>query len=93
MVDDEVYDLLRSAGAGLCVSEREDGGAPPLVQLADWGYVRLRLEQYTHADLAAWADRLAAAPWQEAHVYFMHEPTAPAYAAALLQLWQSPPAP
>ena len=31
-----------------------------------------------------WAERLAATQWQEVHVYFMHEPTAPGYAAALL---------
>lgn len=90
--DDELYALLQAAGAALCVSEREDGAAPPLVHTTDWGYVRLRLEQYSDADLAAWAERIAATPWQEAHVYFMHEPTAPAYAAALLQAQQPPPA-
>jgi uncharacterized protein YecE (DUF72 family) len=83
--DDEVYALLREAGASLCLSEREDHSAPPLVETAPWGYVRLRLETYTEADLAAWAHRLAATGWQEVHVYFMHEPTAPAYAASLLQ--------
>lgn len=83
--DDEVYALLKGAGAALCVSEREDSTPPPLVETAPWGYVRLRLESYTDADLAAWAERLAATKWQEAHVYFMHEPTAPGYAAALLK--------
>jgi uncharacterized protein YecE (DUF72 family) len=77
----------------LCVSEREDGAPPPLVYTTDWGYVRLRLEQYSDADLAAWAGRIAATPWHEAHVYFMHEPTAPAYAAALLKAQEPHPAP
>jgi uncharacterized protein YecE (DUF72 family) len=90
--DDAVYALLRSAGAALCVSEREDGGVPPLVPTADWGYLRLRLEEYGDADLAAWAERIAGAPWRQAHVYFMHEPTAPAYAAALLARWEQRPA-
>jgi uncharacterized protein YecE (DUF72 family) len=84
--DDEVYAALRSAGAALCLSEREDSTPPPLVETAPWGYLRLRLEQYTEADLAAWAARLAATRWQEAYAYFMHEPTAPGYAAALLGL-------
>ena len=83
---DDVYALLRSAGASLCVSEREDKSPPPLVETAPWGYVRLRLENYSDADLAAWASRLAATQWEEVHVYFMHEPTAPGYAAALLAL-------
>jgi uncharacterized protein YecE (DUF72 family) len=84
--DDEVYALLRGAGASLCVSEREDSSPPPLVETAPWGYVRLRLEQYSDADLARWSDRLAATGWNEVHAYFMHEPTAPVYAAKLLAL-------
>lgn len=83
--DDAVYALLRDAGASLCLSEREDQSPPPLVETAAWGYVRLRLESYADAELAAWAERLAATRWQVVHVYFMHEPTAPAYAAALLR--------
>jgi uncharacterized protein YecE (DUF72 family) len=79
---DDVYALLRAAGASLCLSEREDKTAPPLVETAPWGYVRLRLENYAEADLLAWASRLAATQWDEVHVYFMHEPTAPGYAAA-----------
>ncbi len=82
--DDEVYELLRAAGAALCLSEREDGAPPPLVQTAPWGYVRLRLERYDEADLRQWATRLLATSWQPIHVYFMHEPTAPGYAQALL---------
>lgn len=88
--DDEVYAALRTAGAALCLSEREDATPPPLVETAPWGYLRLRLEQYTEADLAAWAERLAATRWQEAYAYFMHEPTAPGYADALLRLAGSP---
>jgi uncharacterized protein YecE (DUF72 family) len=87
--DDDVYALLREAGASLCVSEREDKTPPPLVETAPWGYVRLRLETYSDADLAAWAQRFAATQWQDVHVYFMHEPTAPGYAAALLKLQAS----
>ena len=81
--DDEVYAVLRTAGAALCLSEREDSSAPPLVETASWGYVRLRLEHYGDDALAAWAARLADTRWQEVFVYFMHEPTAPGYAAAL----------
>jgi uncharacterized protein YecE (DUF72 family) len=82
---DDVYDLLRKAGAVLCFSEREDNAPPPLVQTADWGYVRLRLETYSDVDLAQWAKRIAATRWRETYAYFMHEPTAPAYAQALMR--------
>jgi len=83
--DDEVYDTLKGAGAALCLSEREDNAPPPLVETAPWGYVRLRLENYADADLQQWAGRLMATRWQAIHVYFMHEPTAPAYAQALMR--------
>jgi uncharacterized protein YecE (DUF72 family) len=83
---DDVYALLHDAGAALCLSEREDNAPPPLVETSRSGYVRLRLENYSEADLAAWASRFAATRWDEVHVYFMHEPTAPGYAAALLAL-------
>ena len=82
---DDVYALLQKAGASLCLSEREDNAPPPLVETAPWGYVRLRLEQYADADLEQWARRLQATGWRETFVYFMHEPTAPAYAQALMR--------
>jgi uncharacterized protein YecE (DUF72 family) len=81
---DDVYEALRSAGAALCLSEREDNAPPPLVETAPWGYVRLRLETYSDADLKQWAERLAATKWREVYAYFMHEATAPAYARALM---------
>jgi len=90
--DDEIYSLLQSAGAALCLSEREDSAPPPLVETAPWGYLRLRLETYAPADLEAWAARLSATRWQEIHAYFMHEPTAPGYARALLDLMAPAPA-
>ena len=82
---DDVYDALKSAGASLCLSEREDNVPPPLVETAPFGYIRLRLEEYSEDDLKRWADRLMATAWPEIHVYFMHEPTAPTYATSLLQ--------
>ena len=82
--DDEVYETLKGSGAALVLSEREDNEPPPLVETAPWGYVRLRLETYTDDDLARWAVRLKATAWRDTFVYFMHEPTAPAYAKSLM---------
>ena len=83
--DDEVYATLKNAGAALCLSEREDSAPPPLVETAPWGYVRLRLETYTDADLKEWARTLRASSWREIYVYFMHEATAPGYALKLMK--------
>jgi uncharacterized protein YecE (DUF72 family) len=82
---DDVYDALKNASAALCLSEREDNAPPPLVETAPWGYVRLRLENYSDSDLQQWAKRLSSTAWDEICVYFMHEPTAPAYAQTLMR--------
>jgi uncharacterized protein YecE (DUF72 family) len=71
-LDEEVFALLRSAGAALCVAD-DDKGTTPLVATAKWGYLRLRREDYTEADLDAWAARLAEPSWSEAYVFFKHE--------------------
>jgi uncharacterized protein YecE (DUF72 family) len=71
-LDEEVFALLRSAGAALCVAD-DDKGTTPLVATAKWGYLRLRREDYTEADLDAWAARLAEPSWTEAYVFFKHE--------------------
>jgi uncharacterized protein YecE (DUF72 family) len=83
---DDVYAALKGAGAALCLSEREDNAPPPLVETAPWGYVRLRLETYADDDLEKWAQTLEATSWHSIYAYFMHEPTAPAYAKALMEL-------
>lgn len=82
---DDVHEALRTAGAALCLSEREDDAPPSLTATAPWGYVRLRLERYSDADLARWAARLVAAPWHEVYAYFMHERSAPGYAQTLMR--------
>jgi len=82
--EDDVYAALKSTGASLCLSEREDNAPPPLVETAPWGYVRLRLESYSDDDLRKWSERLEATTWNAIHIYFMHEPTAPQYARALM---------
>jgi uncharacterized protein YecE (DUF72 family) len=84
-LSDDVYDALRRAGAALCLSEREDEAPPVLVETATWGYVRLRLESYSDDALARWAQRLLEARWNPIYAYFMHEPTAPAYAQTLMR--------
>ena len=84
--EEDVYEALRGAGAALCLSEREDSAPPLLIETAPWGYVRLRLERYSDEALKAWAQRLAATGWREVFVYFMHEPTAPAYAQSLMRM-------
>jgi uncharacterized protein YecE (DUF72 family) len=85
---DEVYELLRKHGAVLAISET-DSLVPPVISTADWGYLRLRLEDYSDAQLAAWAETIKAqSAWKQVFVYFMHEDnaTGPRWAAQLRDL-------
>ena len=55
--DEEVWETLRSHGAALCVAEGESL-ASPLVATADWGYVRLRKDEYPEGLLDDWAKKI-----------------------------------
>lgn len=85
--DDAVHDALRDRGFALCVAETEDARDPELVATADWGYLRLRRDAYDDAELAAWAERLAGAPWTEVYLFFKHdEGAAPVTALRFVEL-------
>lgn len=71
--DDEVFSLLAGAGASLCIADAGGDHDAPLVATADFGYLRLRREDYDEAALRAWADRIRRQPWGETYVFFKHE--------------------
>ncbi len=88
--DDEIWETLRKHGASLCVAEGEKIETP-VVPTADWGYVRLRRDEYSDAVLDDWAKKIAAQPWKEAFVYLKHDDgDAPSVAARLKE--RLPPA-
>lgn len=80
--DAEVSDALRERGIALCTADTDDGPSE-LTPTADFGYVRLRRETYSDAELREWAARIHAQPFRQAFVYFKHEEEAPAFAARL----------
>ena len=73
--DDEVDQLLVDSSCARCIADKDDGSArmPPL---GSWAYVRLRRDNYSPHELAAWRDRLVATGVEEALVFFKHEDTA-----------------
>jgi uncharacterized protein YecE (DUF72 family) len=86
--DDAVYAALRAGGVMTCVADT-DKGETPLVATADWGYLRLRRTHYDDGELRAWAERVAAQPWDRVHVYFKHEDQGlgPQFARRFMQAW------
>lgn len=79
---DEVYERLRVTGAALCITELPPlpdapDPDPPVVRLTGpFLYLRLRREDYTTAELAAWAGRLDPflADGRDVFVFFRHDP-------------------
>jgi uncharacterized protein YecE (DUF72 family) len=82
---DDVYELLRTRDAALCIADTEDGTTPD-VATGSWGYLRLRDAAYTDEALDRWARSARRPEWRDAYVYFKHEDEArgPALATRLL---------
>lgn len=85
---DEVRELLRARGAALVIADVDEAPEPELAATASFGYLRLRRAEYRDADLARWAERVRAMPWEECYVFFKHEDGAvgPAAARRFLEL-------
>jgi uncharacterized protein YecE (DUF72 family) len=86
--DDEVYDCLRRHACPLCVADTEEMPDPSVVSTADWGYLRLRRDDYTVPQLRKWVKAIAAQEWKEVYVFFKHEDTGtgPKFATKFLEL-------
>jgi uncharacterized protein YecE (DUF72 family) len=93
--DEEIFASLRARNAALCVAESADL-ATPFQPTADFGYLRLRREDYGSADIARWVDTLRgqAGTWTDAFVYFKHEEQGigPKLAAELIESLDRPAA-
>jgi uncharacterized protein YecE (DUF72 family) len=90
--DPEVFDALRDHQAALCIAEAEDELQVPFESTAEWGYLRLRMVEYSEAQLAEWAARVRASGWRDAYVFFKHEDagTGPRLANQFLRLFSDP---
>ena len=86
--DAALYDCLRTHGAAMCVADGEDLPDTELVRTADWGYVRLRREEYTDKSLREWIQKIKSLGFAEAFVFFKHEEAGagPKFAARFIEL-------
>lgn len=71
---EDVYDLLRSKNAALCIADTGKG-TTPVLPTADFGYFRLRDEGYSDAELMKWSGivKETCGSWRQAFIYFKHE--------------------
>jgi len=90
-LEEDVFNALREHNAALCLADVEGSDDTPLVPTADWGYLRLRRDDYADADLMRWLARIHQQPWSLAYVFFKHEDAgaAPRLASRLMRLMDS----
>ncbi|HET9419431.1 MAG TPA: DUF72 domain-containing protein [Chthoniobacterales bacterium] len=87
--DDELFELLKSRNVALCIADTADLATPKIIT-ADYGYLRLRREDYKNLDIEAWAKFLREQKgiWHDVFVYFKHEESGigPKLAAEMIKL-------
>jgi uncharacterized protein YecE (DUF72 family) len=66
--------MLRERGVGWCTAESDDKAAPT-DSWEPFGYLRLRREEYSEEELAAWVERIRAgmSAGHDVFCYFKHE--------------------
>ena len=71
---DDIWETLKSRNVALCIAETEEF-ATPKVTTADYGYLRLRREDYARTDIERWAEfvREQSGRWSDIFIYFKHE--------------------
>ncbi|MGH9369848.1 MAG: DUF72 domain-containing protein, partial [Thermoanaerobaculia bacterium] len=88
--DEDVFEALRARGQALCVAEDEEL-ATPLEATTDWGYARLRRQDYAREDLRRRAESYRSQPWRQLYAFFKHEEgaTGPALARDFAEIFEA----
>jgi uncharacterized protein YecE (DUF72 family) len=90
-LSEDIFALLHERNVALCIADSEKL-ATPAIATANYGYLRLRREDYTAEDVSRWARKIVelGSGWSDAYVYFKHEEsgTGPRLAQLLAELLQ-----
>ena len=72
--EDDIFGLLKSRNIALCIADTETIATPKKIS-ADYGYLRLRREDYQKIDIERWAKFVEEQKenWRDVFVYFKHE--------------------
>ena len=73
---EDVYKCLKKHAAALCLADTDEEPIEKIISTTSkWGYIRLRKDDYTDAQLKQWIKKLKAEEWEAAYIYFKHEDT------------------
>jgi uncharacterized protein YecE (DUF72 family) len=85
---DPVFERLKARNCALVHVDGHEGddeaSTGSIVATADWGYLRLRREDYNATAIARWRATVESQPWTEAFAFFKHESLGPRFAAMFL---------
>lgn len=87
-LDDDVLQVLSSGNHALCISDTDDVPVSHIDKTADWGYLRLRRENYSKENLKHWLKEMGKQKWTDTFVFFKHEDegSGPKLAAEFMRL-------
>jgi uncharacterized protein YecE (DUF72 family) len=87
--DDEIFELLKARNVALCIADTDTITTPTKIT-TDYGYLRLRREDYQKIDIERWANfvRQRSRDWKDVFVYFKHEESGigPKLAAEMMKI-------
>ena len=86
--DDGIWEIFKARNVALCLNETADFAAPKIAT-ADYGYLRLRREDYAKIDIEGWSKFVSEQKdWKDAFVYFKHEEAGagPRFAKQMMEL-------
>jgi uncharacterized protein YecE (DUF72 family) len=87
--DDEVFETLKAREVALCIADTEKLQTPKIAT-ANYGYLRLRREDYSKIDVERWVEfvRQQHSSWDDVFIYFKHEEAGigPKLAAQMVEL-------
>jgi len=90
--DDEIFEMLKKQNIAFCIADTEKLATPKMA-IADYGYLRLRREDYGKIDIERWANfvREHSKDWKDVFVYFKHEESGigPKLAAEMVKILES----
>jgi uncharacterized protein YecE (DUF72 family) len=89
--DDGVFETLKTRKAALCIADTENLATPKIVT-TNYGYLRLRREDYHKIDIERWTDFVRTQNgWDDVFIYFKHEEagTGPKLAKQMQDLLQA----
>lgn len=69
----ETYALLSRRNFSMCLEDTDEAPVKEIISTADWGYFRMRRQEYNNRAISEWSKKIASQKWKKVFVFFKHE--------------------